>query len=509
VKSIRIREMVFVAVTVLSYLLLGGSLNEGQATEPDGLCWKSLEPNAGMPDFSGAPAYTSLALAGSSDVWLSWESDSSRILRRVMDHWTPVPLPSRAGVGKMRYPMVAALPSGAIILVARANGENGTTGLHVARATEGSWEWLGAPLISSQLPYTHANEASIAFLNRERPVVAWSEERNVKLTGLFVALWTGSAWTRLGALTPSGDDYYLSPAVTVDANRQIWLAWSEASSQVRVAHWNGAVWLEVGRDALKKLSVEQGETIRAQLSLAVDSKGHIWVLRVVSKEPYGAGLELMRWDGANWSKVSGPRAPAGKDSTVWSAALILRDDAPIVAWSQSDVSDNHYLFLSEWIGSGQWITRLSGLHVVEGISNVNEVKLAAGDAHSLFVSWDEPGKDGQRIRLVQAYPCTAGETPAAPPRSEAERDSWPYTVDEAARRLLRTLDHQSKARIRATKKADLDQYLISWGMGIRNSFGLWKGNDKLLESCGQGERVGPEKCSMIIIDEVWKRLQDQ
>jgi len=44
-------------------------------------------------------------------------------------------------------------------------------------------------------------------------------------------------------------------------------------------------------------------------------------------------------------------------------------------------------------------------------------------------------------------------------------------------------------------------------MGIRNSLGLWRGNEKLLESCGQGKRVHPDECSMVIIEAVWTILQ--
>ena len=69
--------------------------------------------------------------------------------------------------------------------------------------------------------------------------------------------------------------------------------------------------------------------------------------------------------------------------------MILRNDAPIVAWSQSDATDNHHLFVSEWAAGDRWTARLSGLHLVEGVSNVTDVRLAAGDGQTLFVSWDE------------------------------------------------------------------------------------------------------------------------
>jgi hypothetical protein len=92
-------------------------------------------------------------------------------------------------------------------------------------------------------------------------------------------------------------------------------------------------------------------------------------------------------------------------------------------------------------------------------------------------------------------------------KSTVERDTWPTTVDEAARRIVEALDNESKARVRATSKDQLIQYHEGWGMGIRNSLGLWRGNEKLLESCGRGKRVDPERCSMVIIEAVWTLLQ--
>jgi hypothetical protein len=189
--------------------------------------------------------------------------------------------------------------------------------------------------------------------------------------------------------------------------------------------------------------------------------------------------------------------------------MILRNNAPIVAWSQADETDNHHVYVAEWTGGDGWSALLPGLHLVEGISRVTDVRLAAGDARSLYISWDEPGKDKRSTRVVRAYSCPAGETPAAPPKAIVERDTWPTTVAEAAKRLVGQLDEDSKARVRATKKEDLGQYYFGWGMGIRNSLGLWRGNEKLLASCGGGTNADPEACSMVIIEAVWTLLQAQ
>jgi hypothetical protein len=470
------------------------------------LCWRSLAPETGPQDLGIAMPESTLAAAGPGEIWLSRSPSGPNILRWTAGKWTSPPEPTRAGVDGLWVEVVAASPAGRVVVAAAANRDDGATELHIARASNGAWEWLGAPLISSREPFTHAQRASIAFAG-ERPVVAWSEERDVKLAGLFVSLWNGSSWTRLGSLAPGADDCFLSPAVAVDANQRVWLAWIDAGDAVRVARWDGSTWLDIGRDTLDKVVATQGPTALREVSLAVDTKGRAWVLRLTAKQPPGAVLALARWDGTRWTAVPSPRGPAGKDSTVWSASMILRNDVPIVAWSQSDATDNHHLYVSQWASSDRWNAELSGLHLVEGVSDVTDVRLAAGDGQTLFVSWDEPGRDERRTRLVQAYPCAADETPASPPKSTVERDTWPTTVAEAARRIVGALDDESKARVRTMKKDQLIQFHHGWGMGIRNGLGLWRGNDKLLESCGNGTKVHPDACSMVIIEAVWALLQ--
>jgi hypothetical protein len=477
-----------------------------QAAASAELCWRSLAPETGPQDAGVGIPESMLAADGSHETWISRHGHAPNLLKWTAGKWISPPDPTRAGVDGLWVEAVATSPSGQVFIVAAVTRDDGSRELHVARMVNGAWEWLGAPLISSREPFAHAQRASIAFVG-ERPVVAWSEELQAELAGLFVSLWNGSSWTRLGSLTPGGDDSFLSPAVAVDANQQVWLAWSHWGSGVRVVRWDGATWRDIGRDTLDTVVAAQGPTAFREISLAVGARGHAWILRGVSTEPRGTALAVARWDGREWAAVPPPVGPAGKDSTVWSAAMILRDDAPIVAWSQAAATDNHHLYVSERDAGGRWTARLSGLHLVEGISNVTDVRLAAGNGRTLFVSWDEPGKDERRTRLVHAYPCAAGETPSSPPQSIVERETWPATVDEAARRIVGELDDESKQRVRSTKRDQLMQYYFGWGTGIRNSLGLWRGNEKLLESCGRGTRADPEACSMTIIEAVRTLLQ--
>lgn len=467
------------------------------------LCWRSLEPDTGKQDIGLAKTEPMLASGGPDEAWMAWEEDGTKILRWTQKGWSRMPAPVRHGVEMMRYPVISMTPSAAPILTTSANGKDGVSALHVARWKKDAWQWLGAPLLSSYEPFTHAHEARIAFGHDSQPIVAWSEERHVMLAGLFVSQWDGNSWQRLGSLKPEGEEYYLSPTIYVDTADRIWLGWREGRNgkRLRVARWDGSSWHDIGRSTLQNISEDGG--MLDEPSLAVDSKGNAWLLWLLSKRTGGSSLILARWAGTGWEKVAVPRAPDGKDATVWSAQMILPGDLPIIAWSQADATDNHRLFIAELTANNQWQLLITGLHLAEGVSDVTDVRLAPGDARSFFVSWDEAGKDSRRTRLIWAYPCGDGETPCTPPKSIVERDTWPKTVNEAAMQIARELDDESKNRLRKVTKDDLIQYHLSWGMGIRNSLGLLRGNDELLKSCGNGKRVHPDNCSTIIMEAVW------
>lgn len=83
---------------------------------------------------------------------------------------------------------------------------------------------------------------------------------------------------------------------------------------------------------------------------------------------------------------------------------------------------------------------------------------------------------------------------------------FPKTLDEAVKYLIATLDQDVKDIYKRTQRHNLVNYHFSLGMYIRNQFGLWAGNYDLLKSCGS-EDMHPDDASMIIIQELWKRLQ--
>lgn len=73
------------------------------------------------------------------------------------------------------------------------------------------------------------------------------------------------------------------------------------------------------------------------------------------------------------------------------------------------------------------------------------------------------------------------------------------------------MNDEDKKKVKATPQDDLIKYHHSWGMWIRNEFGMWKGNHTLVRSCAsmrQNEELHPDSASGIIIEEVWKKLQN-
>ena len=85
-------------------------------------------------------------------------------------------------------------------------------------------------------------------------------------------------------------------------------------------------------------------------------------------------------------------------------------------------------------------------------------------------------------------------------------EKWPVTVAQVVADILQRMPEADRQRIRTTKQADLILYHHGWGTGIRNYYGLWRGNKKLIVSAC-GTPCHPDNASMIIIEAVWTALQ--
>jgi hypothetical protein len=86
------------------------------------------------------------------------------------------------------------------------------------------------------------------------------------------------------------------------------------------------------------------------------------------------------------------------------------------------------------------------------------------------------------------------------------QSDWPKTLDEAVKICLLTMTPEEKKAIKNTSEENLIMFHMGWAMNIRNEFGLWKGNQDLIESCGEYEADG---ASIVIVQTVWEELNRQ
>ncbi len=93
---------------------------------------------------------------------------------------------------------------------------------------------------------------------------------------------------------------------------------------------------------------------------------------------------------------------------------------------------------------------------------------------------------------------------------------WPKTINEAVELMIDTMSEVDKSEVLNTKKENLSRFHYTLGMLICGWFGLYNGNNTLLEACANTrkkeiERLlilnDPEEASMIIMEEIWKKLR--
>ena len=83
-----------------------------------------------------------------------------------------------------------------------------------------------------------------------------------------------------------------------------------------------------------------------------------------------------------------------------------------------------------------------------------------------------------------------------------QQDVFLPTVSDVVKDILKMSD---KATIKNTPKGDLYKYHHGWGTGIRNQYGLWRGNRALLEDIGTSH---PDATSVVIMEAVGDALQN-
>jgi hypothetical protein len=110
------------------------------------------------------------------------------------------------------------------------------------------------------------------------------------------------------------------------------------------------------------------------------------------------------------------------------------------------------------------------------------------------------------IGVALAFSAWANFGFAAQNETPPPSNNWPTTVDDAVHDILSNLSDEEKMQIRITRKEGLMQLHFGLVTGIRDRYGIGRGNDKLmLSACGRPCR--PEDASIKIIEALWDALQ--
>ena len=97
------------------------------------------------------------------------------------------------------------------------------------------------------------------------------------------------------------------------------------------------------------------------------------------------------------------------------------------------------------------------------------------------------------------------------------------TVAQAVQDLISKLDEASKTELKGlTDSRQLVAYHHGFGTGIRNNYGLWKGNKRLLNDCKriatkkqmvltpvEDDLIHPDDASHIIMVALWEKLREK
>jgi hypothetical protein len=87
-------------------------------------------------------------------------------------------------------------------------------------------------------------------------------------------------------------------------------------------------------------------------------------------------------------------------------------------------------------------------------------------------------------------------------------EKWPVTVEATVKDIIARMSESDKELVRKRRKDGLIQFHFHWGTGIRNYYGLLRGNKELLRSaCGPDSFCDADEASMRIIEAVWEALQ--
>lgn len=494
------------SLCLLSQFFFVASIAQGGLAADTSYCWQDLSEGLLKQNVSSLSGEPSLAASSNGSLWLTWAEDDVVQVRQMRDgEWKAVQSPDGPLISSHRAWIAVGTEEKPYLLW--AGSDESQTNLYVARWNGIGWERVGTSLSAYPDRYTHAGDATMILDGRGLPIVAWQEANGNGPRSLHVARWSGAKWVMLGEKPVSEglDIYSLEPHLSIDRTGTIWLTWVAGTRQrsyLQVARWQGGKWEDVTDADLERLT--SGQDVRMPHLAVVDESAVIatWFYRIEKKTSF---LAAARWDGKKWLSVPPPAFSLGGTRSAWSPSMAVgKDGTVLLAWMEKDSSGFSNAYVQR-LKNDTWEPVFSQIQLDPGYSDVENPVIVSGTEGEFYLAWDEPSERHQHVRVIQAKRCAPGESPSPFPAVVPIETFWPKSVDEAVEKIVGRLTPESRATLLQTSRKELGKFNLSWGMGIRNGYGLWRGNRALLGSCGDPE-MEPDQCSMIIMMRVWDIL---
>lgn len=290
--------------------------------------------------------YPALKLDASGNpvvVWKELDSSTSKIYAKRWNGSAWVLIGSSALSGSLgaEAPALALDGSGNPVVAWRVFSTSPLfSNIQVARWDGSAWVNVGGKLDVNDSGNTDfaAFNPSVGLTSSGNPVVAWSESDGSS-RNIYVKRWDGSAWTQVGGkLDVSSAQNAFTPAIALDSSGNPVVAWNEAGTgsagSVYVKRWNGAVWAQIGFDAL---DVNTNATIgTGGPSLALEA-GSNPVVAWNDFDGTSYNAHVKRWNNGVWEIVGATNLDTNLAQNVYGVSLALDGSgSPSVAWNEYD-----------------------------------------------------------------------------------------------------------------------------------------------------------------------------
>jgi hypothetical protein len=236
------------------------------------------------------------------------------------------------------------------------------------------------------------------------PILTWYEYASTGNYEIYVKRWNGAQWVEMGAGSASGGgisnlpDYSVHPAITLGADGNPIIAWSDKSTgvyQVYVKRWNGAQWMELGAGSASGGGISNALYGAGTVTLTTDGTGATIIAWNDDRNGnYTYSIFAKRWNGTSWEEIgagsaSGLGLSDSLNNSRYPSLITGASGAPVIAYN-TNVAGIEQIYVKRWDGA-VWEPMPLGSTTGRGVSDSDftssSPKIAANSAGNAFVSW--------------------------------------------------------------------------------------------------------------------------